>query len=158
LDWTMAELATRANVSEPSVIRFCRAAGSSGFTHFKLRLAQSLAIGVPYVHRDVRPDEPTADLAAKIVDRSVATLLQLRNGLNPQALDRATGLLANARRIDFYGAGSSGIVAADAQHKFLPLGTPSVAYADPHLQSTSAATLQRGDVVVAISTTGRTAD
>src|SRR5262249_54124130 len=43
-------------------------------------------------------------------------------------------------------------------HKFLPLGTPSVAYADPHLQSTSAATLQRGDVVVAISTTGRTAD
>src|SRR5262245_13255423 len=65
LDWTMAELAARANVSEPSVIRFCRAAGSNGFTHFKLRLAQSLAIGVPYVHRDVKPDEPTADLAAK---------------------------------------------------------------------------------------------
>jgi RpiR family carbohydrate utilization transcriptional regulator len=155
---TMANVARQAGVSEPSVVRFCRTTGSSGFSHFKLRLAQSLATGVPYVHRDVNPNEPTADLAVKILDRSIAALIKMRHSLNPETLDRAIGLLADARRIDFYGSGSSGIVAADAQHKFQPLGAPSVAYADPHLQSTSAATLKRGDVVVVISSTGRTRD
>jgi RpiR family carbohydrate utilization transcriptional regulator len=67
-------------------------------------------------------------------------------------------LLADARRIEFYGAGGSGIAALDVQHKFFKLGVPSVAYSDPHTYTTSAALLGAGDVVVAISNTGRTRD
>ena len=124
---TLAELALRAGVSEPSVVRFCRAVGCEGFSDFKLKLVQSLATGVPYVHRDVRPDEATPDLCAKICDRSLATLSQLRSEIDPEAVDEAIGVLAAAKRIEFYGAGSSGIVAADAQHKFLQLGAATVA-------------------------------
>ena len=155
---TLAELAQRADVSEPSVIRFCRATGSVGFSDFKLRLVQSLATGVPYVHRDVRPDEPTPDLCMKICGRSIDTLLRLRNDLDPAAIERAIGILAGARRIEFYGAGASGIVAADAQHKFLQLGAATVAYSDPHLHIASAATLAPGDAVVIFSYTGATQD
>jgi RpiR family carbohydrate utilization transcriptional regulator len=155
---TLADIAQRARVSEPSVIRFCRAVGSQGFSDFKLRLVQSLAAGVPYVHRDVRADEPTPDLCAKICDRSIDTLIRLRNEIDPAALERAIGILAAAKRIEFYGAGSSGVVAADAQHKFLQLGAPTVAYADPHLHTASAATLAPGDAVVVISYTGATQD
>ena len=36
-------LASEAGVSEPSVIRFCRAMQCRGFQEFKLKLAQSLA-------------------------------------------------------------------------------------------------------------------
>ena len=155
---TLAELAQRAGVSEPSVVRFCRAVGSEGFSDFKLRLVQSLATGVPYVHRDVRPDEPTPDLCGKICERSIDTLLRLKAELDPAAIERAIGILASARRIEFYGAGSSGLVAADAQHKFLQLGAATVAYADPHLHIASAATLAPGDAVVVISYTGATQD
>jgi len=70
----------------------------------------------------------------------------------------AIALLADARRIEFYGAGGSGIAALDVQHKFFKLGVPSVAYSDPHTYTTSAALLGAGDVVVAISNTGRTRD
>ena len=52
--------------------------------------------------------------------------------------------------------GASGAVAIDAHHKFFRLGVPCVAYADSHMQYMSAATLAPGDVVVAISHTGRT--
>ena len=155
---TLADLAMRAGVSEPSVVRFCRAVGCDGFSDFKLKLVQSLATGVPYVHRDVRPDEATPDLCAKICDRSLATLNQLRNEIDPAAIEQAISVLASAKRIEFYGAGSSGIVAADAQHKFLQLGAATVAYSDPHLHIASAATLAPGDAVVIISYTGATQD
>ena len=39
---SIASLATLAGVSEPSVNRFCKKFGASGFPDFKLRLALSL--------------------------------------------------------------------------------------------------------------------
>ena len=150
------QIAARTGLSQPTVARFCRAAGFSGYRDFKLRLAQSLANGVPFVHNDVGLHDSMADVAAKVFDRGIAALVTVRNHLDPDALERATQLLANARRIEFYGLGNSGIVAMDAQHKFFRLGVPAVAYSDPHVHAMSASLLGKGDVVVAISGTGRT--
>jgi RpiR family carbohydrate utilization transcriptional regulator len=150
------EIAARAGVSQPTVARFCLAAGFSGYRDFKLRLAQSLANGVPFVHHDVGLQDSMADVAAKVFDRGITALVTVRNHLDPLALERATQLLAGARRIEFYGLGNSGIVAMDAQHKFFRLGVPAVAYSDPHVHAMSASLLGKGDVVVAISGSGRT--
>lgn len=149
------EIAARTGVSQPSVARFCRAAGFGGYRDFKLRLAQSLAQGVPFVHHDVNIGDAMADVGAKVFDRAIAALVTVRNHLDPAALERATALLATAKRIEFYGQGNSGIVATDAQHKFFRLGVPVVAYSDPHVHAMSASLLGKGDVVVAISATGR---
>ncbi len=150
------EIAGRTGVSQPTVARFCVAAGFSGYRDFKMRLAQSLANSVPFVHHDVRMQDSMADVGAKVFDRGIAALVTVRNHLDPVALEQATKLLANAKRIEFYGLGNSGIVALDAQHKFFRLGVPAVAYSDPHVHAMSASLLGKGDVVVAISGTGRT--
>jgi RpiR family transcriptional regulator, carbohydrate utilization regulator len=84
--------------------------------------------------------------------------MTVRNHLDPLALQRATRLLADAKRVEFYGLGNSGIVAMDAQHKFFRLGVPTVAYADPHIHAMAASLLGAGDTVVAISGSGRTID
>ncbi len=158
VDLSMNELAERANVSQPTIARFCQAVGCSGYREFKIRLAQGIAQGVPFVHRDVRPDEPVPGIAGKVLDRTIGSLMQVRNNLSPDSIGQAIDLLARARRIEFYGAGASGIAAQDMQHKFFRLGVPSVAYNDPHVYGMSAALLGEGDVVVAISNTGRTQD
>lgn len=160
LDLTMTDFAVRAGVSQPTIARFCQALGFSGFREFKIRLAQSIASDVPApsVFRDVRPDEPAAGVVAKVLDRTIGALLQVRNSLSSDSVSTAITLLAQARRIEFYGAGGSGIAALDIQHKFFRLGVPSVAYSDPHTYTTSAALLSAGDVVVVISNTGRTRD
>jgi RpiR family transcriptional regulator, carbohydrate utilization regulator len=158
LDLSMTEVASRAGVSQPTIARFCHALGFSGFREFKIRLAQSIASGVPTVYRDVRPDEPVPGLVAKVFDRTIGTLIEVRNNLSSDSVEAAISLLANATRIEFYGAGGSGIAAQDIQHKFFRLGMPSVAYSDPHTYSMSAALLGAGDVVVAVSNTGRTRD
>jgi RpiR family carbohydrate utilization transcriptional regulator len=158
INLSFPEIAERTGVSQPTVARFCAAAGFSGYRDFKLRLAQSLAHGIPFVHNDVGLNDSMADVGAKVFDRAVAALQTVRNHLDPASLERATQLLAKAKRIEFYGSGNSGIVAQDAQHKFFRLGSPAVAYIDPHVYSMSASLLEAGDVVVAISGSGRTID
>ncbi|QSN60829.1 MULTISPECIES: MurR/RpiR family transcriptional regulator [unclassified Caballeronia] len=158
LDLSMTDFAARAGVSQPTIARFCQALGFSGFREFKIRLAQSVAADVPTVYRDVRSDEPAAGVAAKVLDRTIGALIAVRNSLSSDSVAAAIAILSDARRIEFYGAGGSGIAALDMQHKFFRLGVPSVAYADPHTYTTSAALLGPGDVVVAISNTGRTKD
>ncbi len=147
-------LAKSAQVSEPTVVRFCRTLGCDGWHEFKLKLAQGLALALPPADESLLQGDLAADLVNKICSRSINTLLDLRNNLKPAAIEQALELLARANKIEFYGQGTSGIVAADAQHKFFRAGVPTVAYADPHIHSISASLLQRGDVVVAISQRG----
>jgi len=154
----IAHIADIAQVSQPTVIRFCRSLGCSGLQDFKLRLTRSLVSGVPYVHSMVSPDDSAHDLARKLFDNNISNLMRCRNELDTDALERAFNILAHANKIDVYGQGQSGAVAIDCQHKFFRLGVPTVAYTDPHMHSMSAAMLKPGDAVIAISNSGRTLD
>lgn len=62
---SIATLAKMANVSEPTVNRFCRRLETKGFPDFKLHLAQSLANGTPYVNRNVEEDDSVAAYTGK---------------------------------------------------------------------------------------------
>ena len=120
------ELAVRAHVSKPTVVRFCRSMGYDGLADFKLKLAGSVSEGVPFIHRSVDSDDKTSDVMVKVVDNAVAAFLQYRNAASTVALERAAQAISDTwkkgKRIEFYGVGNSGIVAQDAQHKFFRLG------------------------------------
>ncbi len=150
-------LARHAQVSEPTVVRFCRTLGYDGWHEFKLKLAQGLALAMPGMNEQPSQDDLAADLVNKICSRSINTLLDLRNNLNPDAVQRALDILSRANKIEFYGQGTSGIVATDAQHKFFRSGVPTVAYADPAIHAIAASLLRGGDAVVAISQRGNSA-
>lgn len=149
-------MARKAKVSEPTVNRFCRSLGCGGFPDFKLKLAQSLASGTPYVNRNVEVSDSAKDYAHKIFEATIASLDDTLNLLDSQIIARAVDVLSQARRIEFYGIGASGSVAMDAQHKFFHLNIPVTAYTDYSMQRMSAAGAYPGDVVVCISYTGRT--
>jgi RpiR family carbohydrate utilization transcriptional regulator len=98
----------------------------------------------------------------KLVDNAVAAFLQYRNAASTAAIEQAAQAIASTwqtgRRIEFYGAGNSGIVAQDAQHKFFRLGVTSLATSDGHMQVMSATLLGPGDCAEIISNSGRTRD
>ena len=156
------ELAERAHVSKPTVVRFCRSMGYDGLADFKLKLAGSVSEGVPFIHRSVDADDKTGDVLVKVVDNAVAAFLQYRNAASTVAIERAASAIADTwkmgKRIEFYGAGNSGIVAQDAQHKFFRLGVTCNATSDGHMQVMSATLLGPGDCLVIISNSGRTRD
>jgi len=151
----IVDLAAAAQVSEPTVVRFCRAIGCKGFQNFKLALAQSLAQNPnqePFVLSEL---DTARDYTFKVFDSTMETLAQVRDTLDPDAIEVAVDALCNARRVEFYGFGASSPVAIDAQHKFFRLQIASAALSDPHIQAMSAMSLTPDDVVVAISQSGR---
>lgn len=158
VEMSIAAISEAADVSEPTVARFCKSLGFSGLKEFKLKLARSLGSGTPFVHQDVKPGDDAALVVSKMLERASKAIAGLRDDLDSGLLAKAARAIAQAGRLEFYGQGNSGIVALDAQHKFFRLGLPTAAYSDPHVHAMSAALLGPQDVVIAISASGRTLD
>ena len=152
----IVDLAAAAGVSEPTVIRFCRAIGCDGFQSFKLAVARSGAQNPVAESFELSELDTARDYAFKVFDATMDTLKRVRNTLDPEAIETAVDVLCSAKRVEFYGFGASSPVAIDAQHKFFRLQLASAAHSDPQIQAMSAMSLAPGDVVVAISQSGRT--
>lgn len=154
----IVDLAQEAMVSEPTIVRFCRALDLNGFQAFKVRMAQSNTVHHSLGQFAIAEDDTSSDIIKKIFDTSINQIITTRNFLDSAQVAAAVDALNKAKRVEFYGFGASGAVAMDAMHKFFRLQFSTVAYSDPHMQCMSAVTLQKDDVVVAISQSGRTKD
>jgi len=155
LNEPIADIARLAEVSQPTVIRFCRSLGFLGLADFKLKFASSLTGAIPVRHSQVRNSDSTHDLSAKVIDNTVSAILTFRDGLDVRALDRAIELVSRARRVEFYAMGNARVVALDGQHKLFRFRIPTALYGDSHLFALAADLLGPGDVVIAISNSGR---
>ncbi|WP_025565546.1 MurR/RpiR family transcriptional regulator [Psychromonas sp. SP041] len=153
---SIANLAKMAEVSEPTVNRFCRRLDTKGFPDFKLHLAQSLANGTPYVNRNVNEDDGPEAYTSKIFESTMACLNTAKNGLDTNLINRAVDVLTQANKISFFGLGASSSVAHDALNKFFRFNIPVSCFDDIVMQRMSCINSSEGDVIVLISHTGRT--
>jgi glucokinase len=147
-------IASGAQVSQPTVIRFCRSLGFQGLADFKLKLASGLTGTVPVQRTQVQRHDGTADLSAKVLDNTISAIVQFRESLNVEMVDRAIALLRRARRVEFFGFGNSAVVALDAQHKFMRFRIPSSAHTDAATIALAAEMLDPSAVAVFISSSG----
>jgi len=154
----IADIARAAQVSQPTVIRFCRSLGCEGLSDFKLRLASGLSATVPITHTQVTGEDSMLELGVKVLGNTAGAVLGLREQLNRDTLARAIDLLAAAERIEFFAVGHYGVVADDAQFKFLRLGMPCGSHTDARLQPLAASVLKPREVVVIVSSSGRVDD
>jgi RpiR family carbohydrate utilization transcriptional regulator len=110
------DLARRAGVSPPTIVRFCRALGFAGLKDFKLRLAQSLAVETSTLHRAVAP----GDTMAAVVHKSCAASARSRTSSNTscRAVEAAVVRIARSRRllqrghVDVHGNDAQALLAA----------------------------------------------
>lgn len=153
---SIATLAQLADVSEPTVNRFCRKMDTKGFPDFKLRLAQNLANGTPYVNRNVEENDTVNTYTHKIFESAMAGLDNVKHTLDITAINRAVDLLTQARKIVFFGFGASAAVAHDAMNKFFRFNIPVIYFDDIVMQRMCCINSSEGDVIVLISHTGRT--
>ena len=154
LNEPIAGIARLADVSQPTVIRFCRSLGFQGLAEFKLKFASSLTGSIPVRHSQVRVSDSTHDLSAKVIDNTVSAILRFRDQLDVRSLDRAIELVSKAKRVEFYAMGNARAVALDGQHKFFRFRIPTALYGDAHLFKLAAELLGPGDVVIAVSNSG----
>lgn len=156
---SLTEVAEAAETSESTVSRFVQHVGYSSFAHFKIALAQDLVSPshIP-VHEDVAPDDSLDVVSRKILQSSAQALLDTEAVLDKAALEKAVAILSDAERIAFFGMGGSGIVALDAQHKFVRTGKTVVAYSDSHQQLVFTVLADARDAIVLVSHSGASRD
>ena len=154
LRMSIAELARRVLVSEPTVIRFCRRLGYSGFRAFKDELIAQSGNVDSVLHQKITEHDPVSEAAAKVLESCTRTLLDVSHLASAMPFETAAAMLIDAKQIVFAGLGASGFVAQDAQHKFFRLGIPCRTALDTPTILQSAAIAQPGEVFIFISQTG----
>lgn len=155
---TITELAEAANNAEATVFRLCKKLGFSGYQELKIALAGDLYTPLESVYKEVGPADSVRTMANKIflgINESLQDTLKI---IDEDAIEKAIQAITATRRIDVYGSGGSAVIAFDIEHRFMRFGISVRAYSDPHLQITSAALLQPGDLVIAVSHTGANRD
>jgi RpiR family carbohydrate utilization transcriptional regulator len=151
----VAELARQAQVSPPTVVRFCRSMGAQGLHDFKLRLAAALYGSSSSVHPLVEENDSIASLASKVIEGATQALRSVALTMNTSVVEKIVSAMLTAKRIDFVGVGQSSLVAQDAQQKLFRFGIVCSAYSDVAMQMISASQLNKDDVLVLISAGGR---
>lgn len=155
---SIKELSERSGSSQAAIIRLCKNIGVSGFQELKVRIAGDLQTKETYDYRyeEISPDDTTQQLVEKISQKNIYSINETIKLAEIKDLEDAIISLSNAKRIDFYGAAASQIIALDAQQKFLRINKHCTAYEDAHLQLTSSVTLSEDDVAIGISYSGET--
>lgn len=151
----IVDLSTEAGVSEPSIVRFCRAIGFDSFQAFKVTLAQQTAAQQSPVAYPITLDDSIKEIGQKVFQGVQGALQQVFKQIEWPLVEDASDRIAQSQRIFFFGYGASAAVASDAQHKFFRLNLATQACVDPDTQIMIARLMDPGDTVIAISSTGR---
>lgn len=159
VDASNAEIARRADVSEPTVTRFCRSIGCEGVRDFKLKLAQSVVVGRLYFSATTAPvpSENGSPMWNVVFGEARNALNAVERQVDPNEVMRAAELIAKAHQVIVFGlGGSSAALAQETQFRLFRYGVVVSAHSDPYIMRMTAATLKPDDLVIVISATGRT--
>jgi len=164
-DLGIRDLADEAGVSIGTVSSLCRRLGLRGYQDLRLGLAREAASIGPAGRAQPTSSVSTPDPAdpielavTRVFGANAETLIETARTIDRQALERSVAWLGAARRVEWFGLATAGLVAAEGALKLRKLGINSVAMADGHQQAMSAAVLGPEDVVIAVSHSGRTLD
>lgn len=158
IHFSLNELADSVGVSEPTVIRFCRALGFSGWQEFKIHLAQAIIPQVQNIHESISEGDRSPELVGKVCRASMTAIEETLQTVDYRAIEKAVETLSVSSKIIFHGYGGSAVVAMDAYQKFFRNGIPCEWFSDPHMAIMSASMMERGQTLLAISHSGASRD
>ena len=150
----IVDLACEAEVSEPTVIRFCRALDYAGFQEFKLALAQDVSLFVDLETTQISQGDGVDEYLPKIFDSALAYLLKLRAELDKKDISYSVRMIRQARRIEIIAQGASAGVASELNKKLERLLINAHHSLDPYTQAMNTTLLGVHDLLFIISNTG----
>jgi glucokinase len=93
-----------------------------------------------------------------VLDNTASAVLQMRQQLQSDALNKAAELIRQAKRLRLFGIGHSGVTCRDAETRFVRLGYDAQAVTDTALMAPYTSLIQPADGIILISNSGKIAD
>ncbi|MBR4205883.1 MAG: MurR/RpiR family transcriptional regulator [Clostridia bacterium] len=152
---SLRRTADRLGVSEGSIIKFANILGFSGYSALRLNIAQCLS---PHEIDSPRESSGEHSVLTETMEKIIRSMEVTCDLGNDAAIETASRLLREAKRVEVYGVISSAVVAVDSAFRLMKLGFSVKAETDPITCPLSATLLGPGDAVLVLSATGRTHD
>ena len=150
------EVAAAAQVSEATVMRFCRTLGFKGFQDFKIALARELVTPSQRVQEEVSAGDAPAALMRRIFKDNISALEETLEILDLNQLQQAVQCFLPCRRLIIIGVNGSASAAQYAGLRFTPAGLDVHYFTEFYQMLTAAAMLTGEDALLAISHSGST--
>ena len=153
---TAGQLARAAGTSEATVSRFCKRLGFGSYRSFQFSLARDLSLqrDGTGLGGEVTLDDMERSLR-NILSAKVSELTATIRGIDPHELRTTVDALAGAGFIEVVAVGNTNAIALDATFKFGQLGLRCVTHDISEVSTAYACTLGAGDVLLAISNSGK---
>jgi len=154
---TIDELANNANAAKSAVMRLCKSLGFSGFPELKISLATDISKNsVQKYSSYITPEDNALTALKKVFASNIRALDDTLTRIDMEQFSAIIDSLYTANHIYIYGIGSSGFFALDLSNRLSELGYLCFTITDVSYMKGSSLNVKPGDVVLAISQSGRT--
>ncbi len=159
---SISDLAEACNVGDTSVFRFCKTMNVKGYQEFKMMLSLSMRQAAPdptaEQDKSITLQDNIEDLVKKVLAENVSAIQETYSLINLKTVSAAVDALSEAKRILFFGVGTSMLTAMKAMNKFLRIEPKVSCIMDANMQLITASTLNADDVALIFSYSGSTKD
>lgn len=153
---SITDLASKAGVSQFSVVNCVKTAGYKGYSDFKVALALGMNQSKMLLLGDLSDTDNPYDVLIHTMQKKSQSLFDTLTLISETSFNRVVEMIMSARRIEAYGIGSSAHAAEYLEFHLRRMGYNTAFYRDPNYQVMSASVLGAGDLAIGFSTSGET--
>lgn len=155
------ELSTECEVGDTTISRFCKKLKLSGYQEFRIKLLiatqQDEVIKGTKIGNILSTDS-LDEVINKVYSNVSSTLNETKGLLDKKIIDDVVTEFIKAKRIFFYGVGSSALASLEMCSKFMRITSKVNFVQDLHMQTMQASILDKDDLAVIHSYSGETKD
>lgn len=151
---TIVDIASKAKCSEATIVRLSKRLGYEGFLDLKADFAN--VTKEHYLeYEEVNEMDDVITVVKKVFDSSIAAINDTFDIMNRIEFEKALDVILSANKIMFCGVGDAALVAKEAYQRFTRIGQNCYTSSDCDIQLILSSQLDKNDVLVAISYSGR---
>lgn len=158
IEMTVSELAAQSNVSEATIVRFCKKCDLKGFYDLKINIAKEMVKSKSNKISNELDSNNISQSLQNILANKIEELKQTISMMHEEDIKKILESIKSARIVQFAAVGNTIPVAMDGAYKFNQLGISSVTNTVWETQLAFAYTLTKDDVVIVISNSGSSKD
>lgn len=148
LDFSAKAIAERLFVSEAALSRFAKKCGFKGYREFIFNYGEELSQTAPGKENQ----------AVSVINAYHELLRRCYQQIPEKQIHRIVDLMLKKERVIFYGIGSSGLAAMEAEMRFMRIGLDVDSITDPHMMRMNAVLTSSNCLVIGISLSGKTSE
>lgn len=144
---SITDLGAQTNTSPSTITRFCKKIGCQSFVDMKIRINR--------IKSDSN-EQSEVSVFSDMYNYYSEVITRTKELIHKEDIYEFIYQLKNAKKIYIYGVGSSGISAQEMMHRLLRMGFNVQSVTDSHMMIITSSIVGSEDLVVGISTSGKT--